>query len=583
MAVCIICADDYDVGATHPCLHTTCYKCYLINRLSCQRDKCLHCSEPITVTLIYPLAMFSESSLRELVISDRSRRQAGFTFISRYKAHIHSSVMHNVNLFDIPPCPLCSVELGSKGLLKEHMRTEHGKHYCPTCLDSKPCFLQDQPLYSKLELIEHKALHPVCPLCQKSQYDRDAYNDHMLMLHHRCELCRAGGIADSFWLDKAALVEHMSTDHYACDHPTCRDVLIAFATKDELLQHQVEHHPTMFTQQELEQHQLRLFKGKARKRRDVTQEVMLARFSISNRAADLHEAHTFRRRAGHTPAVDDDVLFQMHMKLAIANSLKTAKEEARARSIDAISPTEEYNPATELLMRHREADSITSPITPVEPLPTAAYQTPSSLSVDKPTSIQATLQHILTPSHPPPPQRPGVSIPLTRTQLEERLAANLGVKIRIKKKPKTQSHEEETTQPAIEKPKDMDSIVPTPQQHTSEPEDISKMSLADFGHMDDLAGFPSAPSLISITIPSATPVPPVQPSPSIDQAKSKVEATTAQNTKDWARKPATTKTSAQATHDAFLESIDIENNPQPTTVAPLVIRKSKKKRPQYAD
>lgn len=411
----------------------------------------------------------------------------------------------------------------------------------------------------------------------------------MLLLHHRCELCRAGGITDSFWLDKNALLEHMSTDHYACNHPSCHDVLIAFATKDELLQHQVEYHPTMFTQQELEQHQLRLFKKKTRKRRDVTQEVLLARFSIQNRATDLQETHSFRTRAGRTPAVDDDTLFQMHMKLAIANSLKTAKDEAKARLAGTLpsgtSSAEDYNPATELLMRHREVESTTSLVTPIEPLPTANYHTPSSLSVDKPTSVQATLQYLLEPTSPQPSYKPGAPIALTRAQLEERLTADLGVKFRTKKKAKTQISNDEgkEAQAVMERAKGIEPNILSTQQHLSEPEDASKMTLSDFGHMDDLAGFPSAPSLSSIPSSSIISVSNVQPLSTLDRPDPKVEVQASQAAIERARQPSALKTSVQAVHEAFLESIKTEENPQPTTVAPLVIRKNKKKRSQYAD
>lgn len=488
---CGICYEEFIVAATTDCLHTVCYSCFLRNRVLCGRKSCLLCSNPIKNAIIYKKGALTLEEIQQHLTHNGRRKSFDVRYIPRYHAIVTADVMSEVNLLDLPPCPICGHHPNNKYDLQEHVRKEHKVEYCRVCIANKPSFMSDQLTYSCDELRRHLAQHPQCPLCRKPQYDSDMYKDHLLADHHRCEICREHGVNDSYWRTANDLIEHHSNDHYVCTSSACRNVMVAFGTKDELLAHQVSAHPELFTQRELEDIQLRLFSGltsnnnsnpmkqRKQKRRDVTSLIGLNHFSLSNRI-QRGEVDTRRRLNNYnTSRIAEDAIFEMHTKLAIKNSLETAKLEQLMREQDTAQTSSLssslnkqlnssiqsiYDPAIELLERHKE--SFNEPSCPEQDrppvlvgsmaLPGPSYMTENAnISNDSlPTATQATLDRFLNKTKDKQNDYSSVSTifntntptPLSQAELLKRTHERLGVVVKPSKKKKVPHPSTEITE-----------------------------------------------------------------------------------------------------------------------------------------
>ncbi|EFO64354.1 Zinc finger domain-containing protein [Giardia lamblia P15] len=486
---CGICYEEFTVAATTNCLHTVCYSCFLRNRVLCGRKACLLCSDVIKNAIIYKKGSLSLDAIQKQLRHDHRYKAFEARYISRYHAIVTADVMSEVNLLDLPPCPICSHHPTNKHDLQEHVRKEHEVEYCRVCIANKPSFMSDQLTYDRDALRKHMTHHPLCPLCKRPQYDNDSYKDHLLTEHHRCEICREHGVSDSYWRTANDLIEHHHSDHYVCTAPACKTVMVAFGTKDELLAHQVSTHPELFTQKELEDTQMRLFCGvkpdtssnltrqRKPKRRDVTNLISLTRFSLNNRIqngeVDCRKrpnsyANTYN---SHTSTIAEDAIFEMHTKLAIKNSLETARLESLMREPDtdqtisladpqlALNPASEstqsiYDPAIELIERHKEQLSTISDLEPsrlpvlVAPmaLPGPEYKQEQAGIHDStpPTATQATLDRFLNKKKDAQNSSSSVSTifdtntptPLSRAELLQRTHERLGIVYKPAKKKK---------------------------------------------------------------------------------------------------------------------------------------------------
>lgn len=486
---CGICYEEFTVAATTNCLHTVCYSCFLRNRVLCGRKACLLCSDVIKNAIIYKKGSLSLDAIQEQLRHDHRYKAFEARYISRYHAVVAADVISEVNLLDLPPCPICSHHPTNKHELQEHVRKEHEVEYCRVCIANKPSFMSDQLTYNRDALRKHMTHHPLCPLCKRPQYDNDSYKDHLLTEHHRCEICREHGVSDSYWRTANDLIEHHHNDHYVCTAPACKTVMVAFGTKDELLAHQVSTHPELFTQRELEDTQMRLFCGAAPdtnsnptrqrkpKRRDVTSLIGLAQFSLNNRLKNgeldgrrrfNNYSNTYNNRAS---AIAEDAIFEMHTKLAIKNSLETARLESLMREPDtdqaaaltdpqlvlnpASGSTQSiYDPAIELIERNKEQlSTISKPEPSHSPvlvasmaLPGPDYRQEQANVYDNtpPTAIQATLDRFLNRKKDAQNSSSSISTvfdtttptPLSRAELLQRTHERLGIVHKPAKKKK---------------------------------------------------------------------------------------------------------------------------------------------------
>lgn len=98
-------------------------------------------------------------------------------------------------------CKVCKQELGNLGQLKAHLKMKHKVFYCPCCLKSKTCSLNEQLVYSGEELKAHMegeygesgelvSFHPYCCFCEQSFYDESEFRTHLSERHEKCHLCK---------------------------------------------------------------------------------------------------------------------------------------------------------------------------------------------------------------------------------------------------------------------------------------------------------------------------------------------------------------------------------------------------------
>ncbi|KWX13407.1 Serine/threonine protein kinase/ Zinc finger domain-containing protein [Giardia duodenalis assemblage B] len=474
---CGICYEEFTVAATTNCLHTVCYSCFLRNRVLCGRKACLLCSDTIKNAIIYRKGSLDIDAIQKQLHHEHRYKNLEARYISRYHAIVTTDVMSEVNLLDLPPCPICGHHPNNKRDLQDHVRQEHDVEYCRVCIANKPSFMSDQLTYGRDALREHMACHPLCPLCKKPQYDNDSYKDHLLTEHHRCEICREHGVSDSYWRTANDLIEHHHNDHYVCTAPACKNVMVAFGTKDELLAHQVSSHPEIFTQRELEDVQMRLFCGtvsdsnststrqRKPKKRDVTSLIGLTQFSLNNRIqrGELSTEGRFNNHYNpynnHASAIAEDAVFEMHTKIAIRNSLETARLEKLLRDSDQdqiaglTDNPPVYDPAIDLIERNKEQFSKVSTNEPdFQPVLVASMALPSpdykqeqtNIYDAPPTATQATLDRLFNKtkdnrsdySSIPTVFDTGTPTPLSHVELLKRTHERLGVVYKPSKKKK---------------------------------------------------------------------------------------------------------------------------------------------------
>ena len=233
---CLICGEPITVRILLPCNHTNfCVKCYETLALCYNERKCPFCQKEVTQDPIITHAPELESYEKE----SQKRRQHDPNY------HVYFDDRSDIALvagFRRITCHDCNALCTSFGALKNHAAKEHKKQVCKICFDSKRFLPCDTELYTKNQFREHMKLHPTCPCCPYVAFDHDTLTAHLRENHFRCDICAAAG--KIVWFATLELIEvHFHEEHYACENPLCvMQGFIVFATKMELLMHQVNVH-----------------------------------------------------------------------------------------------------------------------------------------------------------------------------------------------------------------------------------------------------------------------------------------------------------------------------------------------------
>lgn len=151
--------------------------------------------------------------------------------------------------------------------LMQHLRHEHNREFCQTCLYNRKAFLHEQLLYRPEDMARHRRegdgsqllgmnmppipAHAHCDFCRKYFYSYDDLLEHMHRKHHLCSLCERQGWRGEFFRDYAYLSLHYEERHYVCRHADCRRgpyMLTAFADEDELRMHDASVHSIQLSQ-----------------------------------------------------------------------------------------------------------------------------------------------------------------------------------------------------------------------------------------------------------------------------------------------------------------------------------------------
>lgn len=206
--------------------------------------------------------------------------------------------------------------------LQRHLETEHGRQFCPTCLQGRKVFLFEQLLYQPNDLKRHhddgdractvgpslpqSPPHARCNFCKRSFYSEEDLLEHMHTKHQLCGICERQGRKGEFYRDYGYLSLHYEEEHYVCRHENCRREsyrLVAFANEDDLWMHEIKEHSTKLSQK-ASKRGTRLAMG-ATSYREVQAEAREARRSQRGQVATV-EAVTgqvrFMRTRGKPPA-----------------------------------------------------------------------------------------------------------------------------------------------------------------------------------------------------------------------------------------------------------------------------------------
>jgi len=151
--------------------------------------------------------------------------------------------------------------------LQKHLDVEHGRRFCPTCLQGRKVFLFEQLLYVPDDLQRHhdegdrahivgpnlpqSPPHARCCFCKRSYYSEEDLIEHMNNKHQHCGICERQGRKSEFYRDYGHLSMHYEEEHYVCRHENCRREayrLVAFASEDELWMHELKEHQAKLSQ-----------------------------------------------------------------------------------------------------------------------------------------------------------------------------------------------------------------------------------------------------------------------------------------------------------------------------------------------
>lgn len=236
---CLICGDPIKRKILLPCNHCNfCLKCYETMVMCYNEKKCPFCQREVESDPIVSTSKELGSYEDEI-----KKRRPHDEFYHVY--YDSKEDIQEVSGFRKIVCCDCHTVCPNFQTLKGHTRKLHKKEPCEICFDSK-CFLPcDTPLYDRQQLKEHMKQHPKCPCCKHIAFDGNTLKKHLQENHFKCDICESLG--KDMWFETIELIQvHFHTDHYACENPYCVEQgFIVFATKRELIQHQIEVHKAL--------------------------------------------------------------------------------------------------------------------------------------------------------------------------------------------------------------------------------------------------------------------------------------------------------------------------------------------------
>lgn len=261
--------------------------------------------------------------------------------------------------------------------LQRHLETEHGRQFCPTCLQGRKVFLFEQLLYQPNDLKRHhddgdractvgpslpqSPPHARCNFCKRSFYSEEDLLEHMHTKHQLCGICERQGRKGEFYQDYGYLSVHYEEEHYVCRHENCRREayrLVAFANEDDLWMHEIKEHSTKLSQK-ASKRGTRLAMG-ATSYREVQAEAREARRNTqrTQRSTATLEAVTgqvrFMRTRGQPPAPPESDWPKLQEESGSSGSQvdqaryppRAVKQQERRATALAAAPAGPAGPAT---------------------------------------------------------------------------------------------------------------------------------------------------------------------------------------------------------------------------------------------
>eukprot|EP00762_Andalucia_godoyi_P006117 ANDGO_00349.mRNA.1 E3 ubiquitin-protein ligase HEL2 len=296
---CLVCFENLTVCAVGPCNHANvCYKCSIRMRILQRDTSCCVCKQPIPTALYIPYRDLGAKKWGDLP-HNRFPKDKRWKLEAKTRDLLKEVVKFRDAYCPVPGCthhidamvplPLKSekalstkAELGdfactnstlddaerpvdesspfgpfpNIGVLKRHVREDHGLSFCELCLKHSPKFVCEQHLYTQKELRSHLTVgsgdrkpgvahgHPYCKFCKTHYYSEDEIFAHMNLQHETCFLCvRSHQLQYVYYENYAALEEHFRACHYMCEDVNCKQMhFIVFPSNLELQSHMASTH-----------------------------------------------------------------------------------------------------------------------------------------------------------------------------------------------------------------------------------------------------------------------------------------------------------------------------------------------------
>ncbi|BDA43092.1 probable E3 ubiquitin-protein ligase ZNF598 at N-terminal half [Coccomyxa sp. Obi] len=247
---CVICTGPQSIVAVGTCNHKEmCARCSLLMRLNYDDTACPFCKTELPQVI---LTRWKPDGVPDYsILQSRSKTMwrkpawARGVLVDDQSSSGHPLLNSIVQGITAMACPVCDEggarPFRSTKLLQAHVKAEHGRSMCDTCLMAKRRFPLELDTYSKEDLAVHMGEHPRCDFCEVHMYSGDELYEHMRQQHFTCDICQRRGAFMHF--DSAdALMRHLRSDHHLCEEGECAGCLIAFGSAEELAQHRRERH-----------------------------------------------------------------------------------------------------------------------------------------------------------------------------------------------------------------------------------------------------------------------------------------------------------------------------------------------------
>ena len=264
--LCVVCCEPLESYGVLDCGHYLKDTCAVRLLMHSSMAKCPTCRQPVTVAVLTQKPPRSQGHYSVQEIAAHKKKA---TLNKRLKVYIgDAEISNHLNLLTGFFCPVSSCwETAEDGTqtqepfltmqdLHNHLLTEHKKKFCRICLENRPSFLSEIPVYTEKELDQHHRGkcqlddngfdgHPICLFCRHRHFDGEVLLKHMQAKHYSCDLCNTHEFTFIFYKDRAGLNAHFARDHHLCTHQDCceLDVMLrVYKTEFDLIAHRQRAH-----------------------------------------------------------------------------------------------------------------------------------------------------------------------------------------------------------------------------------------------------------------------------------------------------------------------------------------------------
>lgn len=245
---CIICCEKATEIAVGCCDHPqVCARCSLRLRICYKDQRCPLCKTKNEVVLyMRPPARYGAPNFTQLRGSAQNLHRikwlkGGYVYETPQDAK-RGSLHSLLRRITCRSCSICDpsgrICFANDKLLQQHVKTTHGRDLCGICMRMGRKFALELDTYVGSGLKQHiQEAHRQCEFCNIPFYGDDELYHHMIHEHFTCYVCQRAGVPHWYFQNLVALLEHYTTQHHPCVEPECVELMVVFATAEDLKQH----------------------------------------------------------------------------------------------------------------------------------------------------------------------------------------------------------------------------------------------------------------------------------------------------------------------------------------------------------